>query len=111
MTGYSAAATTLRMAATGCLGALLIPFESMATGISNLHAMNDDSLTYVGRRDQLEPGTAVVWENTSPTSWITELRPDVTFSNGEALTAPGLPSTTRCQGSQQHWQDGKWFRR
>ena len=88
-------ATTLRATVTGNISALLIPFEALVTGVTNPHAMLYDSLTYVGNGGVIEPGLAVSWERTAPTTWLIHLRPGVVFSNGEPLTAEGVAQTFR----------------
>jgi len=45
-----------------------------------------DFLTY-GTRLGPQPGLAVSWKNTSPTTWELKIRPNVKFHNGNPLTA------------------------
>ena len=89
VTGF-ARAETLRATATGNISALLNPFSSMAQGIINPHSLIHDMLTYVSTDGTLQPGLAVGWEVTGPTTWIIKLRPDVRFSNGRAVTAEAI---------------------
>jgi len=88
-------ASTFRSTLTGNISALLIPFESLVTGVTNPHSMLYDSLTYVGKAGVLEPGLAVSWERTAPKTWLIDLRPGVVFSNGEPLNAEGVAQTLR----------------
>ena len=46
-----------------------------------------DALTQIGADGTLQPALALSWENIEPTAWRFKLRPNVTFSNGEPLTA------------------------
>jgi peptide/nickel transport system substrate-binding protein len=46
-----------------------------------------EGLTHYDKDLQLEPGLATGWENTSPTTWVFELREGVTFHNGNEFDA------------------------
>lgn len=49
-----------------------------------------DSLTMPDLKGEVEPLLAVRWRNIDPETWQFSLRPNVKFSNGEALTAEGI---------------------
>lgn len=46
-----------------------------------------ETLTVLDKDGQLQPALAKQWEQISPTQWRFELRPEVTFHDGESLTA------------------------
>lgn len=52
-----------------------------------------DTLTQLGPMVEPVPALATAWRNTSPTTWVFDLRPAVTFSNGEPFDAETLIST------------------
>ena len=56
----------------------------LATTTAALHIF-DTLVTRNG--DQFEPSVAKSWSNPDPTTWVFELRDDVTFSDGTPLTA------------------------
>ncbi len=86
----SVQAETIRTAATGNIVPLLNPFASLTQGIINPHALIHDMLLYVATDGTLEPGLAVNWEATGPTTWIIKLRPHVQYSNGRPVTAAAV---------------------
>lgn len=49
-----------------------------------------DGLTWVGETGSATPELALSWQNTGPTSWRMQLRPNVAFSNGESFTAEAI---------------------
>lgn len=81
---------TLRTVQTGNITSLLNPFASLPQGITNPQVMIHDMLTYVSTEGEVEPGLAIAWESTSPTTWRFSLRPDVRYSNGRAVTAEAI---------------------
>lgn len=52
-----------------------------------------DTLIYRNADLELEPGLATAWELVDDTTWRVELRPDVTFHNGEAFGADDVEFT------------------
>ncbi|MBM3512096.1 MAG: hypothetical protein FJX59_00095 [Alphaproteobacteria bacterium] len=52
-----------------------------------------DAVTQLGPRVEPVPALALAWRNTSPTTWVFDLRPGVTFSNGEPFDAETLIAT------------------
>lgn len=63
------------------------PFTSSArTSWYTWRAMFD-ALTQLGPDVAPAPALAIAWRNTSPTTWEFDLRPGVTFSNGEPFDA------------------------
>lgn len=49
-----------------------------------------ETLVFRDAEGELEPGLALSWENIDETTWRFTLRPDVTFSNGEAFDAEAV---------------------
>ena len=49
-----------------------------------------DGLTFVGADGTVEPALAIAWRVTGERTWEFDLRPDVTFSNGEAFDAASV---------------------
>jgi peptide/nickel transport system substrate-binding protein len=54
-----------------------------------------DTVTMVDGAGNAIPGLAIAWESQDPLHWIFRLRPGVTFSNGEPLTAEALVESVR----------------
>ncbi len=52
-----------------------------------------DALTYVGQDGEAKPLLATSWQALSPTLWQFDLRPDVSFSNGEPFNAAVVRDT------------------
>jgi peptide/nickel transport system substrate-binding protein len=52
-----------------------------------------ESLVRMNERIEIEPSLAISWTRTSPTVWTFALRPDVTFHNGDKLTADDVVFT------------------
>ena len=46
-----------------------------------------DGLTSVDAQGRVQPALALRWQSTGERTWVFELRPGVTFSNGEKFTA------------------------
>ncbi len=49
-----------------------------------------ESLTHVNREGALVPWVATSWEQTSTTTWVFTLQPNLTFANGEHLNAEAV---------------------
>lgn len=60
-----------------------------------------DTVTTTDPAGNPRSGLAIAWENVDPLTWIFRLRPDVSFSNGEALTVEALIE------SVQHMASGR----
>ena len=97
----SVQAETLRTASVGNIVPLLNPFASMVQGVINPHSMLHDMLLYVATDGTLEPGLAVSWEATGPTTWIIKLRPDVSYANGRPVTADAIAKNIAYLKSEQ----------
>ena len=81
-----AAAQTLRIAAQGDLGTLDPHAQNAQVTMSTL-AMVYETLLTRDRDLAPAPGLALSWEPTSDTTWVFELRPDVTFHDGSSFGA------------------------
>ena len=57
-----------------------------------------DGLTEIGPDGLARAALAVEWTAENPTTWIFKLRPGVTFSNGEPLSAEAVVETIRYMG-------------
>jgi peptide/nickel transport system substrate-binding protein len=84
---FGAAAQDLRAAAASFPPSLGNPFTGVNQPSSELWLSMFDGLTLLGWGKDAEPGLAVSWRMTSPTTWVFTLRPDVTFHNGKRFTA------------------------
>ena len=95
LTGGSAMAEDkiLRMPVTTVPPSLGNPFAANGLPSNFIWAALFDPLVRVNPQGRAEPGLAVSWEPLSPTKWRFALREDVSFSNGEALTADGVKVT------------------
>ena len=82
-----AKAETLRTIQVGNITALINPFSSLVQGVTNPQAMVYDALTYVSTEGEVEPGLALSWDATGPTTWRISLRPNVRYSNGRLFNA------------------------
>jgi peptide/nickel transport system substrate-binding protein len=60
-----------------------------------------DTVTMVDGAGNAIPGLAIAWESQDPLHWIFRLRPGVTFSNGEPLTAEALVESVRHMTSKR----------
>jgi peptide/nickel transport system substrate-binding protein len=85
-----AAVQTLNVAQIG-LPATMAP-ESSAANLSVYGAMYDPMVWLDGKFNVL-PWAATKWEQTNPTTWRFTLRNDLTFSNGDKLTAADVEFT------------------
>lgn len=63
------------------------------TRANDVRAALFDGLTRFDKNGALAPALAASWKNTMPTAWRFVLRRDVTFSNGEPLTAAAVVTT------------------
>lgn len=100
----------MRWLALCCLGALLIhgsasqaqhvrvavsaypptlgnPFTGASQPSAELWWSIYDGLTRLDWQGGPQPALALSWENTSPTTWVFKLRPNVTYHNGKSFTA------------------------
>jgi peptide/nickel transport system substrate-binding protein len=85
-----AAVQVLRIAQIG-LPATLSP-ESSAANIP-LYGALYDPLTWLDGKNNVLPWAATRWEQVDPTTWRFTLRRDLTFSNGDRLTADDVEFT------------------
>ncbi|GIW07154.1 MAG: cytochrome c [Dehalococcoidia bacterium] len=85
-----AANQTLRVAQIG-LPATLSP-ESSASNIA-LYSAIYDSMVWVDGKYNVQPRAAERWSQPDPTTWRFTLRRDLTFSNGDKLTAADVEFT------------------
>src|SRR5205807_558519 len=63
------------------------PFNSVSVTYGTTYAALFDALTFLTNDGELLPWLATSWTQEAPTRWVVKLRPNVTFSNGEPLTA------------------------
>jgi peptide/nickel transport system substrate-binding protein len=84
---------TLRVGRTALPASLGNPFTAAGRPSSGLWIAMFDALTQLGPSGVLEPALALTWENTTPTSWVFQLRPDVLFHNGRPLNAAAVVAT------------------
>jgi len=84
------AATTLRIAVSGLPPGRGNPFTSV--GFPQIFAYLGvfDCLTEVGAAGEIAPALAASWSVENERSWLFNLRPGVTFSNGEACDAAAV---------------------
>ena len=68
-----------------------------------------ETLTKLNQDGSVAPFLATRWENIEPKKWRFHLRKDVTFSNGEKLTAKAVKSTFDVWKTEQggNWTQGK----
>ena len=66
------------------------PFNSAVSPGVYTYAAIYDPLTFVNEAGEVKPWLATEWKTTSDTAWSFTLRDNVTFSNGEQLTAQGV---------------------
>ncbi|MSO98687.1 MAG: ABC transporter substrate-binding protein [Rhodospirillaceae bacterium] len=64
-----------------------------------------DTLTQLGPGMTPVPALAVSWKNTSQQTWVLNLRPNTTFSNGEAMNADAVIKTIAYLQSPQAAQE------
>jgi peptide/nickel transport system substrate-binding protein len=85
-----APADTLRLGLIGLPPSLGNPYRT--TNIPSILTWGAifDGLTRIDGEGRLQPWLALSWEVIDPTTWRFRLRPNVTFSNGEKLTAAAV---------------------
>ena len=66
-----------------------------------------DGLTSVDARGRVQPALALSWRRADDNTWIFRLRPDVTFSNGEAFTADTVVRNIAMLQKPEAAQDGR----
>ncbi|MDX2222426.1 MAG: ABC transporter substrate-binding protein [Rhodospirillaceae bacterium] len=86
----AAAESTLRMGVLGIPVTKGQPYASMNAPTIYTWAAIFDSLTFVGHDGAIRPWLALSWENVDPLTWRFDLRPGVTFSNGEPFNADAV---------------------
>ncbi|MDX2224956.1 MAG: ABC transporter substrate-binding protein [Rhodospirillaceae bacterium] len=82
-----ARAETVRAAVAAFPPTLGNPFSGASQPSSEMWLSVFDGVTRLGWTGGPEPGLALSWTNTSPTTWRFMLRPGVTFHNGKPFTA------------------------
>jgi len=60
-----------------------------------------DTLTQIGPGMAPAPALALSWKNTNPNTWVLNLRPNTTFSNGEPFNAEAVIATIKYLQSPQ----------
>lgn len=65
----------------------LNPNFTGSSNVTQLTANIFDPLFQRNGQGEIEPGLATKWENPQPDTWVITLRKDVTFHNGDKLTA------------------------
>ena len=80
-------AQTLRAAVSAFPPTLGNPFTGASLPAAELWWSIYDGLTRLNWSGGPEPALALSWENTSPTTWVFELRPNVTYHNGKPFSA------------------------
>jgi peptide/nickel transport system substrate-binding protein len=83
----SASADTLRIASSSLPPGLGNPYGSIAQSASHTRSTILDGLTRLSPDGQLQPALALSWQGLDNRTWRFSLRPQVTFSNGEAFNA------------------------
>jgi len=86
-------ADTIRIGRTALPASLGNPFTAAGRPSSGLWIAMFDPLTQFGPDGVLQPALALSWENTTPTTWVFRLRPDVWFHNGEPFNAAAVVAT------------------
>ena len=81
------AAKALRVAVAGRPPGLGNPYSTLPIGAINPMHLLYDALTMVGEEGAILPALAVSWEHQGDDAWVFQLRPDITFSNGEVFNA------------------------
>lgn len=87
MSAVAAQAQDLRMATAAFPPSLGNPFTGVNQPSSELWLSIYDGLTYLDWGKDAKPGLALSWKNTTPTTWIFRIRPNVTFHNGKRFTS------------------------
>ncbi len=72
-----------------------------------------DAMTTIDENGETQPALAVSWMQESPTTWVFQLREDVTFSNGEPFNADAVVATieTLLSGPAAHSSLGTTLQR
>ncbi|MDX2224420.1 MAG: ABC transporter substrate-binding protein [Rhodospirillaceae bacterium] len=86
----SAHAATLKVGTVAWPPGYGNPYGSIAQAASHTRSTIYDALTRIDPAGRLVPALALSWQAVTPTTWRFELRPDVTFSNGEPFDAAGV---------------------
>ena len=86
-------AETVRVGRTALPPSLGNPFTAAGRPSSGLWIAMYDGLSQIGPGGTLEPALALSWQNTSATTWVFRLRPNVSFHNGEPFTAAAVVAT------------------
>ena len=89
----TALAETVRVGRTALPASLGNPFTAAGRPSSGLWIAMFDALTQIDSAGVLEPALALSWENTTATTWVFRLRPEVWFHNGEPFTAGAVVAT------------------
>jgi peptide/nickel transport system substrate-binding protein len=66
------------------------PYMANGSPSNYVWAAMFDALTQIDAQGKLQPALALSWENIEPKAWRFKLRPNITFSNGEPLTAEAV---------------------
>lgn len=85
--GAMSHAQTLRVAVSAYPPTLGNPFTGASQPSAELWWSIYDGLTRLNWTGGPEPALALSWENTSPTTWVFKLRPNVTYHSGKPFTA------------------------
>jgi peptide/nickel transport system substrate-binding protein len=81
---------TLRVGVIALPAMLGNPYASLNAPTIYTWSAIFDSLTYVGNDGHVQPWLAEAWRQTSDTTWEFDLRPGVSFSNGEPFDAAAV---------------------
>ncbi|MDX2224123.1 MAG: ABC transporter substrate-binding protein [Rhodospirillaceae bacterium] len=92
-TGGIAAAATVKLGLASLPPGGGNPFTSTARTSWYTWRAVFDTLTQLGPDVAPQPALATAWRNTTPTTWIVDLRRGVTFSNGEPFDAATVIAT------------------
>jgi peptide/nickel transport system substrate-binding protein len=85
-----AAGAELRYGSKGVPVSFGNPYMANGSPSNYVWAAMFDALTQIDANGQLQPALALSWENVEPRAWRFKLRPSVSFSNGEPLTADAV---------------------
>jgi peptide/nickel transport system substrate-binding protein len=88
-----AVAETIRVATPTLPASLVNPFRTIAPPSIYVYGALFDALTRFDHEGRLKPWLATAWERESPTSWLFDLRQDVSFSNSEPFDAEAVVTT------------------
>ncbi len=66
------------------------PFQSTSISETFVYSAVYDSLTQIDEDGSVLPMLALSWQAVDPVTWLFDLRPNVTFSNGEPFTADAV---------------------